>query len=271
MKKYSGGRRRSFLGYRRRQFKGSSRARPVASKRNFYISPTRPIYSPLPAQFRCALNLCTSFEREIAGGVAGRTAWEAVSCFAPLLNSTLEYPEGFPSLMRLYSRAFVDFVQVKLTYQSFFEEEQTLVNNPAYAIDILGVIIPVVDRPADDTAAAAYFDRFASLPESQVKSLGPPTGGHDIQVLYFSIDTKKYLQASSSQEALACTSDLAPTLSITTPSTSITAHPAQPILYLSQRNNTKMPKDANFRVRMELTYHITFSAKHRAGMTILTG
>lgn len=259
--------------YRKRRtfFKGQNRARPLAVKRDMYTTISRPLYSPLPAQLKVALRL-VEYEDTSVGPTLEAASIQAYSCISPdISGGNARYPSAFTTLMRLYSRAFVDMVQAKFVYQTTaFLTNGIAVDTPV-AVDLVGCVIPYGDT-LTGTTLTAQFERYASLPDAQLRMLGPPTGGHDQATFYFTVDTKKFLQIASSEEDLSYTSSIGPTtgaITLTPPSLAFAGQ--IPTIVCMQRNNALQYSQTPYHIRREMTFHITFSSQHAAAMRAENG
>lgn len=207
----------------------------------------RTLYPQLPAEMRLSMTL--SDTRTVA--ITSLSYPEIrTALIAP--TQSADYPSAFLSMMRIYSRAVVDRVQVRQDFNPYFAGA---VSDQLYGpIGIAAAVIPYSDLPNLTDYASWY--KMSSLPESKTLTLGHPfaeTG----KSLTFSIDVRKLL-ASPREEDYATTSSLAG--SITLPDIT---HPDIPYLvtYFGVHDNT-ISDPRYCLITRQFTFHITFSLRH---------
>ena len=266
---YSGSSSRRTRVRRTRTWQKRARRQRIVPNRSLYPSISRPLYSPLPAQFKVSLKLVEYYSKTLPGTTLS-AAGEFYCCIRPFSNAGgfNQHPAGFISLMRLYSRSFVDMVQAKFKFQSIsnYSTGDEEVESPL-AVDVVGLVIPFSDIPGNATVLSSSFERLAAMPQAQLRLLGSPDGGHDQCGLYFTVDTKKYLGITSSDNELSYSSTVDPTTGAVTLTSPLGVTDGEtPYIYIGLRNNALIYRTSRVLIRNELTYHITFSSLHTAAL-----
>jgi len=207
----------------------------------------RSLYPPIPSQMKLALRLhqYANYQVDINGqlivGISGISPVGLGGAFA----------EGFAAMMRLYSHAVVDRIQV------VFGVIPTDDNNPAAnhqrPFPVTSLVIPWNDF---NGAAALVPDEVMSYPEAKTKLVGSLQAERET-TFYHSVDVRKAL-ANPHEEHYACRSTLAGVIAVPALNANIGS---SPMICLFASNND--PANNRFLIiRREVTYHMTFSMRH---------
>lgn len=207
----------------------------------------RTLYPCLPAEMRVSMTLADT----ITSGVSN-TAFALIKNSLISPNQGGSWPAGFPQMMRLYSRAVVDRVQVRQDFNTYFAGTQA--DQDYGPVDVVAAVLPATDIPGVSDFSSWY--RMQSLPESKTLILSHPfaeTG----KSMFFSLDVRKLL-AGPRDESYAVTSDKDGT--ITAPSTTAADSPFL-VTYFGTHSAASGPTRYILTAR-SFTFHITFSVRH---------
>lgn len=209
-------------------------------------------YPPLPAEMRLALKLTYATTHGVDGG---SSVYFGISCVSPVSVGG-QYPEAFERLMRLYSRAVVDRVYVKVGFTpsgSGLEAYDGRVLDP---YRVIAAVIPWTDFN-DSTNLTPYT--LGSYPEAKTAMLGHAYS-QAMRTMTFSIDNRKAI-ADGHEEHYARRSTNAGVITVPTLSV-VPSHPMATFM-LDNTNSITTTSRTCF-VSREITYHFTFSMRHAA-------
>lgn len=213
----------------------------------------RTLYPALPVQMKLALRLQQFSDHAID---PSSSVHVGVAGISPLgVNNA--YAEGFAAMMRLYSHAVVDRVQV--TYG--------VIPNDAYGGDqpmaqrsflACSSIMPWNDYNA---IVAVPMDSIISQYESKSRLVGPLQAQHEV-TFYHSVDLRKAL-ANPHEEYYASRSTNAGV--ITTPALNANIGSTPIVVFSAFNRDNQQPR--YFQLRRDVVYHITFSMRHASSAT----
>lgn len=235
--------------YKKRFFnKTKSNKRVAAQKWGTTTYVARSLYPPLPAQMKLSLRLQQFSNYQVA---ANDQVIVGISGISPTgLNN--QFAEGFAAMMRLYSHAVVDRIQV--TFGVIPTDDAPVQDvGRQRPFPVTSLVIPWNDF---NGVNALHPDEVMSYPEAKTRLVGSLQAERET-TFYHSVDVRKAL-SNQHEEHYACRSTLAGVIAVPALNANIGA---APMVCLYASNND--PVFARFFIlRRDITYHLTFSMRH---------
>lgn len=200
-------------------------------------------FPQLPAEMRFAMKASSIANQTIPGN--GNLV---ASSSLVLPNAFGAYPEGFPQLMSLYTRAWVERVSIDWITQAASNTTVAWAACVATAQD--GAQLNAVAGP----------QMVRQFPDSKYGQLGAIGGGHDQARVKFFNDNRKSVGPGISDQSYCTTSTNANPVVLTPPV--ILNLPDSPFFYMIYQNTTITPMDLV--LTREFTFHMVFTGRHAA-------
>jgi len=231
----------------KRRFSGFKNKRVSAQVWQTTTAVPRTLYPPLPAQMKLALRLQQVSSHQVdpnAGNIIG------VSGISPV-GVDNAFAEGFAAMMRLYSHAVVDRIQV--TFGVIPTDDNNPAPNHQRPFSVTSLVCPWYDFNA---AHALTPDEVRSYPDAKTRLVGSLNAERET-TFYHSVDVRKAL-ANQREEHYACRSSLAGVITVPVLNANIGA---TPIICFFAANHDPV-ENRFYYLRRDVVYHMTFSMRH---------
>ena len=199
------------------------------------------------------LHQASQYHINIAG-----TTYTGISSCSPIGIGGM-YPEGFAAMMRLYSHAVVDRVQVTFgvtpSVGGNIPDDYDLQSRPFTASSL---IIPWYDF---DNGNNLTPEQIQSYPGCVTKMIGARSADGEVR-FYQSVDIRTAL-ANYREEHYACKSTSAGVITVPALNANIGSVPMICLWTANQDGGA----DRYFNMRRDVTYHMTFSMRHCSSLT----
>lgn len=217
--------------------------------RRSYLKTPSTLYPQLPTVMRLSFKAFTTANYNVAYGA---TTIQSVSTISPQqIGGT--FPCGFPAIMLLYSRAFVDRVTVKFTVIPTLDAGQQV--HQANPIECVAGVAPQRDIDVIGLDQNAFW-LLSSVPGNKTALIGNPSGASETE-FFFSVDTRK---VNGVDRNVDTSLESTRTGQIQLPNAA--NQQLSMAIFLAVFNGGPGGIPRSYIVKREISYHITFSEPH---------
>lgn len=229
---------------------GGKRIMPF--NRSTYLKTASNLYPQLPAIMKLSFKAFSTGPYNVA---AGAMTIQSVSTISPVqIGGT--FPCGFPAMMLLYSRAYIDRITVKFSLIPTLDNNQQI--HQATPIEAVAGLAPLRDLNQIGLDQNAFW-LLSSVPGNKTALIGNPSGAEETS-FFFSVDSQKINDLSHGNDISIESTRLG---AIAVPAG--LAQDTAMAVFLGVFNPSVVPR--SYIVKREISYHVTFAEPHVQTMT----